>query len=244
MPAIVLPTACWMRRLVLSERLITELPDLLVIDKPANISLLADRSGAANLWDMLVGELGPSRRPYLVHRLDKGTSGVLLVATTQERQRHLTKAFEARLVRKYYVARLADTADLQLSGTGRIDLPLRKGRKSRYRVAGRREDIERTGSNWRLAATAVDPQGKPSHPSATRWRHLGGERALLQPLTGRTHQLRVHLSWLGWPLRGDHLYGRPDQPAQQWPRLALHCHRLIVPGVGSFRASAPQEFLT
>ena len=163
------------------------------------------------------------------------------MATAQRRQKALTRAFQRRLVRKFYLARSASPGP-DISGSGFIDLPLRRGRKSRYRIAGPRDRIQRRGRRWQLAPDVpVDPNGHPSH---TRVRPLGDGRMLLQPLTGRSHQLRVHLAWLGWPLLGDTLYGRPDSAEQHWPRLALHCHRLVVPGVGSFRASAPEQLLT
>ena len=62
---------------------------------------------------------------------------------------------------------------------------------------------------------------------------------LVKPLTGRSHQIRVHLSWLDFPIVGDHLYGAPQSPWQQAQRLMLHCHRLVVPGVGAFVAPQP-----
>ena len=220
--------------------LIAEIDDLLVFNKPSGLALLADRDGSPCLWDLLVQELGPNLRPFQVHRLDKPTSGVLLVATSQSRQRQLTKAFAARGVRKYYLARLVKP--LAKTGTRSINLPLRKGRKSRYRIAAQRSSIVDTAAGWQLASEAArDANGHDSH---TRTRRLNGDRVLLQPTTGRTHQLRVHLSWIGYPILGDHLYGAPDSEAQRWPRLALHCHRLVVPGVGSFRASAPHNFLS
>lgn len=211
---------------------------LAVLDKPAGVSLLADRSGAGCLWDTLPDRLGT--KPYLVHRLDKGTSGVLLVALDPSTQRQLTRAFQARAVRKYY---LAWVVGIPPGGRTRtIDLPLRKGRKSRYRVAGPRESIQRTADGWSLGA----PDGD-GHPSVTRLRVLRhrGERTLVlaAPVTGRTHQIRVHLAWIGHPLLGDHLYGRPQAPAQQAPRLQLHCHRLVVPGYGSFAAAPPADWL-
>ena len=60
---------------------------------------------------------------------------------------------------------------------------------------------------------------------------------LAKPITGRTHQIRVHLSWLGHAIVGDHLYGKPDAPEQSAARLMLHCHRIAVPGYGSFSAA-------
>ncbi|MCB1685288.1 MAG: RNA pseudouridine synthase, partial [Pseudomonadales bacterium] len=177
--------------------------ELAVLNKPADVSLLADRSGADNLWDHLPDLLG--RKPYAVHRLDKPTSGVLLIALDRQTQQTLTRAFTARQIRKFYLAWVTG----QPPDAGVIDLPLRKGRKSRYRVAGPREQITLAGGSWVLASgTTMDPEG---HPSTSRMRVLqrksGRSLVLLQPLTGRTHQLRVHLAWIGYPILGDQLYG-------------------------------------
>lgn len=206
---------------------------LAVLDKPANASLLADRGGSRGLWDSLPALLGG--KPYLVHRLDKGTSGVLLVALDQTTQSRLTRAFQGRQVRKFYLAWVVGVVDG--GRTLSIDLPLRKGRKSRYRVAGQRAAIVRRADGWSLPESGGD-----GRPSITRLRRLqtSGDRSLIlaMPLTGRTHQLRVHLSWIGHPIVGDHLYGRPGSPDQQAPRLQLHCHRLLVPGYGRFTARA------
>lgn len=211
---------------------------LAVLDKPADVSLLADRSGAGCLWDLLPESLGT--KPYLVHRLDKGTSGVLLVALDQATQRRLTRAFQARAVRKYYLAWV--TGAPPGGRTRTVDLPLRKGRKSRYRVAGPRESIRRTASGWTLGAPDGDGHGSVTRLRVLR-RSAGRTLVLAAPVTGRTHQIRVHLAWIGHPLLGDHLYGRPDDPAQQAPRLQLHCHRLVVPGFGSFPAATPGDWL-
>lgn len=209
---------------------------LVVLNKPAELALLADRSGAPCLWDALPALIGS--KPYLVHRLDKGTSGVLLVALNQATQRRLTRAFQQRLVGKFYLTRVTGALAPEASASLAIDLPLRKGRKSRYRVAGARSAIRRHRHGWSLGP--ADPDG---HPSFTRVRVLRREpeHTLLvaAPRTGRTHQLRVHLAWIGHPIVGDRLYGRPDTPAQRAGRLHLHCHRIRVPGFGSFRAPAP-----
>ena len=214
--------------------------DLLAINKPSGVSLLADRSGAPCIWDELREVLADERlEPLSVHRIDKGTSGVLLVALTRERQSQLSQAFARRDVRKFYVARILGKPELD-GHTGTIDLPLAKGRKSRYRVAAPRERIARHGSRWHLTGRA-----QPGHESITRLREIGsdGQHTLLalQPLTGRTHQLRVHLAWIGHPIAGDYLYGKPDADAQQWPRLALHCHRVVVDGI-AVTAPLPPAF--
>jgi len=218
--------------------------DFLVFDKPSGVSVLADRQSPDCLWTDLKQLLPAGVRPFMVHRLDKGTSGVWVVATSQARQKQLTKAFEAREVRKYYVARVTRTPKLSVTAT--INLPLTKGRKSRYRVAGNREAIERNGAVWQLGADKSFPgqRNKTAFDSTTRVRRLNSSTLLLQPKTGRTHQLRVHLAWTGSPIKGDHLYGKADDAQQRWPRLALHCHRLVLPELGTFRASAPQGFLS
>jgi len=210
---------------------------LLALNKPSGVSLFADRSGEPSYWDTIRSELGDVK-PLPVHRLDKGTSGVLLVALTPERQAQLNRALHARTIQKFYIARVTGAPSLR--GTGTIDLPLRKGRKSRYRVAGLREDIVRQGDRWTLRRTGPD-----AHPSLTRLRIVvrGAKHSLvvLKPLTGRTHQLRVHMAWIGHPILGDHLYGRPEDAGQRWPRLALHCHRLRAPGLPTLTAPCPGD---
>jgi tRNA pseudouridine32 synthase / 23S rRNA pseudouridine746 synthase len=211
---------------------------LAVVNKPADVSLLADRSGATCLWDILPEVLGA--RPLSVHRLDKGTSGVLLIALDRAAQSALTRAFAQRRVRKYYLTwvqgRLEGTASMT------VDLPLRKGRKSRYRVAGPREQIRFADRGWQLLGGGDD--GLDSVTRLRPLQHAEGRTLLLAAaVTGRTHQLRVHLSWIGHPIMGDTLYGRPGSAEQQAPRLQLHCHRLVVPDFGSFVARQPEDWL-
>ena len=212
--------------------LIARTEDVAVFNKPSDVSLLADRSGAACLWDGLEEFLGC--KPYLVHRLDKPTSGVLVIALNVGTQRQLTRAFQGRRVRKFYLAWVLGDP----GASGVIDLPLKKGRKSRYRVAGPRNSIRRFRGRWEL-----DPPEEEGHASLTRFRSLRHESnrslLLLAPRTGRTHQLRVHLSWIGHPILGDRLYGKPGDPAQQADRLYLHAHRIVLPGLGSFSAPVP-----
>ncbi len=231
-----------------APEIIHENDELLVINKPADVSLLADRSGVPCLWDQLTQAL--DRKLYLVHRLDKPTSGVLAIALTPECQKRLTRQFQSRRVRKFYLAWVSG----QTPATGIIDLPLKKGRKSRYRIAGARADIVTHDGRWVLRQTT-----DTGLPSVTRFRtlcedadlsrdadpHREAHRSLvlLAPRTGRTHQLRVHLSWIGYPILGDRLYGRPADPGQQAPRLLLHAHRLVLPGTGSFAVRPGPDFL-
>lgn len=173
-------------------------PDILAIDKPAGMPSAPTRQGAAGTaLDLLQAE-EPSLR--LVHRLDAGTSGVLLFARSALAATRLSRAFQEGQVRKEY---LALVRGIPTDEEGRIDLPLRSGANGSH----------------------VDPNGRPA---VTNWRFLGrrGEDSLLQlvPETGRMHQLRVHLAHLGWPILGDRRYGGP--PAR---RMYLHALRLAFP---------------
>jgi len=213
--------------------------DLLVLDKPSGISLLADRIGEPCFWDRV--KLFVRERdfgiPRLVHRLDKGTSGVLLVSLSERAQRALTRQFTSREVSKTYLA-LVDRSPTPPRAT--IDLPLCPGRKGTFRVAGPRGMIELrklpTPPVWGLETGADPPPGKTAHPSRTDYRVIGrrphGSLVLLRPHTGRTHQLRVHLAWLGWPILGDRLYGKTPADRVTEPsshqRLYLHCRKLGV----------------
>jgi tRNA pseudouridine32 synthase/23S rRNA pseudouridine746 synthase/23S rRNA pseudouridine1911/1915/1917 synthase len=205
---------------------------VLVLNKPSGLAVLQDRATEINLWTLLA-ERG---RHFLVHRIDKGTSGVLIVAKSQPTQRALTKLFADRSIQKFYVAQVLGA--FPEGGTRLIDLPLKPGRKSRYRIAGDRADIHRQGYTYRLQQKSGD-----GVEAITRVRLLRreAERSLVlaSPLTGRTHQLRVHLSWIGHPIAGDHLYGKPGSTSQRSDRLRLHCHRLVIPGFGSFSAPVP-----
>jgi 23S rRNA-/tRNA-specific pseudouridylate synthase len=221
---------------------------LWVLDKSAGVSVLADRSGAPSLHDALKawqeGEAGRPR-PRIVHRIDKDTSGLLLVALNAEMERALGAAFEARSIGKWYVAQgSAPLPGDALHGAERhrITLPLRPGRKGRMRVAGLRETIQHRpqGGVWvHELPPALEQSGGQS--ALTVARHLGGHRYLVRLHTGRTHQIRVHFAWLGAPLKGDPRYGRPEDATQQASRLGLHCHALLLPEFGD-GPSRPRRF--
>jgi tRNA pseudouridine32 synthase/23S rRNA pseudouridine746 synthase len=138
----------------------------------------------------------------LVHRLDRDTSGVVVFARTRLAQRHLNWQFERRQVAKGYVARVAGAV---AGEAGQIELPL---------IA-----------DWpnRPLQMVCFERGKPS---VTEWRVLsreaGATRLVLRPLTGRSHQLRVHLLAIGHPILGDPFYG----DAGSADRLQLHAERL------------------
>ena len=116
-----------------------------VYNKPSGLSVLKDRGGDDCLWDELTSY---ATKPFLVHRLDKGTSGCLIVAKNQKTQSTLTAAFAERLVSKSYIA--AVVGSFPSGRTMIINLPLCRGRKSRYRIAGARDTIECQDDTYRV----------------------------------------------------------------------------------------------
>ncbi|TCJ18954.1 RluA family pseudouridine synthase [Parasulfuritortus cantonensis] len=189
--------------------------DLLVCDKPAG--LLAVPGRGPDKQDCLSARV-QARYPdaLVVHRLDMATSGIMLFGRGAAAQRALSMAFAARRVHKRYVAVVAGRLAAPATDWGVIDLPLAPDWPNRPR-------------------SRVDPvRGKPS---LTRWRVLGREagttRVELEPVTGRSHQLRVHLAALGHAILGDPLYG-PQPEGDRGGRLLLHASRLRLrhPGDG------------
>ncbi len=145
----------------------------------------------------------------IVHRLDRDTSGVMVMARDADIHRHLSVQFQDRKVRKSYIALVGGSP---VDQSGLIDLPLRK---------------QAMGS----AVQIIDPvQGRPSQTRYTVLEQLtiAGlqvTRLLLEPLTGRSHQLRVHCASIGCPILGDDLYATP-QLRDVTDRLCLHAWKL------------------
>ena len=198
--------------------------EAIVIDKPAGLPVDRPRDRSRSVEDML-SELtfGFHRWPLLVHRLDRDTSGCLLLARNPGAAKRFGQAFEAGMVEKRYVAVL-DGVPQEQAGT--IDLPLGK---TSTRDAG-----------WRIVP---DPSGKRA---VTHWRvvEVKDGRALIEftPDTGRTHQLRVHAAnGLGVPIAGDPVYGRGIGP------MLLHAVALKLPRANKppveAEAPFPQSFL-
>ena len=178
---------------------------VVAIDKPAGMPSVPARDGREPPAVAVV--LAPGWGPLeAVHRLDRDTSGLLLLARSALARRHLGEAFEGRTVRKEYVA-VVHGVPQRASGTVHLPLGPDPGRAPRQRV---------------------DPIA--GRPATTRWRTLArsadGARAILslEPVTGRSHQLRVHLAWLGTPIVGDPLYG-----AAPAGRMLLHAARIAFP---------------
>jgi RluA family pseudouridine synthase len=215
-------------------RVLHEGAGLLVVAKPAGVLVIPGRGeGGASLREQLEEQLG--RKVFVVHRLDRDTSGVLVFALDAERHRALSQAFESGQVKKRYRA----LVEGRVEAPQLVDAALVPGRKGRMRVA-------RPGE-----------QGKPSR---TRVRPVETfSRATLveaEPLTGRTHQIRVHLLQLGHPLLVDHQYGRAEPLTEKelggeggtvvLARTPLHAARLewpALPGVEAraFEAPLPED---
>ncbi len=187
----------------LVERLLHADGHLLVWDKPSGLlSVPAKPPGTQDCLEARARAAFPDA--LLVHRLDCDTSGVILMARTRLAQRHLNWQFERRQVGKVYVARVAG----EIAGeAGRIDLPLICDWPNRPRQMVCFERGKASVTDWRVLA-----------------REDGATRVELRPLTGRSHQLRVHLAALGHPILGDPFYG----DAGSADRLQLHAAEISV----------------
>lgn len=198
---------------------------LAVADKPSGLPAVPGRTPelADCLWRRVAMQVPDA---LVVHRLDQPTSGLMLFARGPEMQRRLSRAFAERAIEKHYVAVVAG---LVPDGHGQIELPIAADWPNRPR---------------RIVDAAT------GQPSLTRWRALSRDaatqttRVALQPHTGRTHQLRVHLAAIGHPILGDALYAPPDV-AQAARRLLLHATRLALahPATGeAFSIESPAPF--
>lgn len=203
-----------------------------VLNKPPG---LATQGGSGTfehvdgLLDAYVQDNEP--RPRLVHRLDKDTSGVLLIARTPGSAAYFSKHFSGRSARKVYWALVMGVPDIE---DGLIELPLAKQ--------------PGTGGEKMM----VDESGE-GQSARTRYRVIdrAGNRAAwveLQPLTGRTHQLRVHMAAIGHPIVGDGKYGGKDAflSGTISRKMHLHARRLVIPGPAGEKidvvAELPEHF--
>jgi tRNA pseudouridine32 synthase/23S rRNA pseudouridine746 synthase/23S rRNA pseudouridine1911/1915/1917 synthase len=189
----------------------------LVLNKPVGISVLGERHETDIV--RLARDAGEPLFP--AHRIDKVTSGVVLFARAQRFHGDLTRQFNRRTVTKAY---LAATRTTGLPNRGTIELPLSVGRKNRVRIAAERGDIVTADHRWFVAERDVFTHVR-SYPSvtafATVWSDDEYTLLVVRPLTGRRHQIRVHLAWIGHELAGDPLFD-----ATGGTRTLLHSWRL------------------
>ena len=187
---------------------------VLVLNKPAGISVMGERHET----DLVRMAADAGEELFPVHRIDKVTSGAVLFAKELRWHGPLTRQFATRTVGKTY---LAITGPGGLPARGVIDLPLSTGRKSRVRVAAPRASIvaDAAHGTWSVPESEVFGHVR-TYPSVTAFATVwqDGRHALLavRPVTGRRHQIRVHLAWIGHPVEGDPLFGssgRPPDPA-------------------------------
>lgn len=169
--------------------------------------------------------IGGELRPGIVHRLDKDTSGLLLVAKNDQSQLALSRQLQERQMEKHYRALVEGNFR---EDSGRVDQPIARSKRDRKKMA-------------------IDPEGRPS---ITEWRVLARGRNVtlldVHILTGRTHQIRVHMKSLGHPVCGDPIYG--SGKGAKVLRLMLHACSLTFthPRTGermTFTAPLPEEFL-
>ncbi|MDK1683680.1 RluA family pseudouridine synthase [Acinetobacter sp. ANC 5380] len=191
----------------LTEHLIHRDEDFMVIHKPAGVLTVPGKT--EDLQDCVINRLLKIEpKTLLIHRLDRDTSGILVFGLTKWGQKTISRQFQERQTEKTYQAVVAG----HLEGEGTVDVPV-----------------------------IYDPEHPPLHiaapdhnkPALTHWQaiehfEIQGQavtRVKLTPITGRSHQLRVHMQYLGHPIVGDTLYATPEQQ-QLIPRLCLHAEHL------------------
>ncbi len=193
---------------------------MLVLDKPAGVAVHRGPKGGASLEDFFGAlRFGLPRAPALAHRLDRDTSGCLVLGRHRKALAELGRLFKTGRVRKTYWAVVEGGPS---EDEGRIELPL--GRLDATRGWWMKHDPtgQAAVTTWTVLGRGLAPHaaktGAPSRPIA--W-------LALEPLTGRTHQLRVHCAEMGWPIVGDAIYG--SAPRRGGEPLHLHAREVEVP---------------
>jgi 23S rRNA pseudouridine955/2504/2580 synthase len=206
------------------EMVIYEDANAFVLNKPPGLATQGGTKTHQHLDRLLDGLADEGGRPKLVHRLDKDTSGALLVARSARSAGHFAKAFSGRTARKVYWALVVGVPDRD---EGVIDAPLAK----QPGTGGEKMHISE----------------EHGLPAKTKWRtvdHAGNRAAWveLQPLTGRTHQLRAHMASIGHPIVGDAKYGGPEAFLTGGISRKLHLHarrlRIDAPDGGKIDVTA------
>jgi 23S rRNA pseudouridine1911/1915/1917 synthase len=216
-------------------------PDLIVIDKAAGMVVHpAPGHSSGTLVNALLHHcddlagVGGVLRPGIVHRLDRGTSGVIVAAKNDNAHRNLSEQFHDHTIDRVYCAFVRS---LPTAASGEVDAPIGRHPKDRKRMSIRTESGRKALTRWRVV---------------TRYSRAGISRLEIRPETGRTHQIRVHLSSVGMPIAGDPVYGRSREKRRGRPfrieleRPALHAASLAFshPCTGErldFTAGLPKD---
>lgn len=182
--------------------------DVLVVNKqPGLVVHPACGHETGTLLNALVAKAGGKYAPLMVHRLDKDTSGVIVIAKNERAKKSLVKQFQSRAIKKVYLAAVkGEVKDKK----GHIEAPLGRSPEDRKKIA-------------------VGPNAKKDAITEFTTTFSGKEYSLLEvrPLTGRTHQIRSHLSYIGHPVLGDPTYGGPEKTSsREFKRQMLHAFRI------------------
>lgn len=234
--AVLAPTLEQFRR-----RIVHEDDALLALDKPAGWPVHGDRHRvhAATLLSLALSYLPSSEyEPAFAHRLDKETSGLILMAKTPDALRHINRQLKLKQVQKMYLALLV--GGVQARGSIRLSLEKRMDRTRWLAVMA---PVKRGGAYARTDFTRLEPLEREGQTFSL---------VEARPLTGRTHQLRAHFAGMGYPIVGDDVYGKADlnQRLRQELGLSRHllhaaCLKLVHPVTQrtvSFEAPLPEDF--
>ena len=224
-----MPEATPRLRAEFDAMVVAEGPDWIAINKPSGLAVQGGTGTARHVDGMLQALAADDPdRMRLVHRIDKDTSGLLLLARGRAAARRLTASFAGRDMEKTYLALVTGGVPCAL----RITDPLAKGGRAGFETM------------------TVDPDGQPADSEMRRIDSAGRALSLvaLRPHTGRTHQLRVHMAHAGHPIVGDGKYGGERRDAAAHPggalarRLHLHAWRLRLPDGRQIEAPVPPDF--
>lgn len=196
-------------------------PGFLVVNKPAGVLSQKDKSGEEDLASLLKKDLEKKgeKVPFLapVHRLDRNTSGLLILARNPQAARELTDWLQAGKIKKTYLAIVkGDPGE-----SGRYDFPLKKDEKKNQ--------------------SFVSDRGDAALTEFTRLQKMGSSSLVeVNILTGRSHQIRAHFAHTGHALIGDRKYGKKPW-SEIFPRPALHAHRLEIPPALRLECPLPED---